>query len=103
MGAKDWDPDAALESLRLESTVSTEETYAKTAQRLLEECTPAAVLAITHLAQHSTSERIRLEAAKCVLDRVLGRVQDATPVGKEDPFKTISDWLTKEESESNAS
>jgi hypothetical protein len=102
MAGKDWDPDEAIESLQMESSVSTDESPDKTATRLLNENVPYAVLAIIHLAQHSTNERIRLEAARYVTDRVLGRVQDTRPGGQKDPFETITGWLTEQEAKSKA-
>lgn len=94
---QEWDPDAALESLKMEDDIHTTETNAVTAKRLLEENVPGAVLAIVHLSQNSHNERIRLDAAKYVTDRVLGKISDVNAAGVEDPFASIAEWLTSSE------
>lgn len=60
--------------------------HGKTAARIFREGAPAAAREIVRLASNAANERVRLDAAKYVTDRVLGRAgelkasdEDATP------------------------
>lgn len=65
----DW---SVAESLNLERAMAPVESSAALAQRLIEERAPQAVLVISKLADASDSDKVRLDAAKYILDRVLG-------------------------------
>jgi hypothetical protein len=83
---KDWDPDEALASLKMERQV-TSESEEVIARRIFRENLVQATQAICHLATYGLNEKIRLDAAKYVVERGLGRLgEDA---GNEDPFETL--------------
>jgi hypothetical protein len=50
--------------------------HAATARRLFKENAPTAALSIIRMATHGSTERIKLDASKYVLERVLGKVGD---------------------------
>jgi hypothetical protein len=67
----------------------TGETVTQQSQRMFQENAPAAVKSIIMLAKHGTNERIRLQAAQYVVERVLGRVQDNPPKAEDDPYQIL--------------
>jgi hypothetical protein len=68
-----------IDAVIMERTVfGQEQTNAELTYRTFEENGPYAAMEITRLARHATSERIRLEASKYVVERLLGRVGDDT-------------------------
>lgn len=71
-----WVPDDALSSLVTERTIHPEENDEATARRLLRENVAAVTLGIIHTAIHDPNSRVRLDASKYVVERVLGRVGD---------------------------
>lgn len=73
---KDWIPDEALDALTSERAVHPEEKPEQTARRLLLENLGQVTLGIIHTAIYGSSERIRLDAQKYVMERVLGRIGD---------------------------
>lgn len=102
-GREKWDPDAALESLKLEqATYAEAESPEDTCRRLLKENAPRAILSLVHIANHSANDRVRLDAAKYITDRVLGRIIDSTPAGTQDPLERIAQLLAEPENQ-NAS
>jgi len=84
-----WDPQAALLELAKEQEVlglDTNDTLL-TEQRILR-AGPLAADAIIQLAQYSTSERIRMDASKYLLDKILGK--EAMSGGAAvDPFQQL--------------
>lgn len=86
MDEREWVPDKALEALNMEQGMS-EETPEELARRLLREGLPLAVSSLVHLSAHSTNERTRLDAAKSVIERNLGKPGDQAP-GK-DPLEKM--------------
>ena len=82
----DWLPDSAIEALNTERRVHTDETPAQTARRLMHENGPGAALSIIHIALYGSNERLRLDASKYVVDRVLGRVGDDVNQGEDSPL-----------------
>ncbi len=72
----EWVPDDALNSLAMEQSVRPEETPEAITRRLMRENASVAALSIIHLSKHASTERMRLDASKYVLDRVLGRIGD---------------------------
>jgi hypothetical protein len=46
-------------------------------------------VSIVHIALYGSSERLRLDAAKYVTDRVLGRVGDDVIIGKNSPLDQL--------------
>jgi len=68
----DWNPFEALKNLTMERALNSSETPSQMAKRLFDENLPVAVMAIAHLATHSETEIIRLNAAKFVVERSMG-------------------------------
>jgi L-rhamnose isomerase len=86
MGMREWDPDKALSDLDAERQAFADELPEDRTRRLFKENADGAAMSIVHLAHHATNENVRLKAAQYVTDRVLGRLQDASALGDEDPF-----------------
>lgn len=74
----DWDPNKALSNLKLESALDGLGTPQATAKRLFEEALPLATMAIVHLATNSSTEVIRFNAAKYVVERTMGPAERQT-------------------------
>lgn len=70
--AGDWDATRALTNLRMERALDSTDTPQITAKRLFEESLPIATMAICHLAVHSSTEMIRFNAAKYIVERTMG-------------------------------
>lgn len=81
-----WLPDSAIDALNQERTLMSE-TPEQQARRLLKENTPSAVVAIIHIAMHGSNERLRLDAAKYITDRVLGRPGEDVNLGVDSPLE----------------
>jgi hypothetical protein len=79
-----WIPDEALRALTLEARVRDDESTIERAKRLLTENVDVAAASTIWLARSSTNERIRLEASRYVMERVLGRAGDAPATGSLD-------------------
>lgn len=71
----DYDPIDGVNELAAEHAGQrvTTKTHADYARQLLAEAAPAAVMSITHLAQHADNERVQLDACKYIVDKVLGK------------------------------
>jgi RNase H-fold protein (predicted Holliday junction resolvase) len=67
---REWDDEAAMEAFQAESAVM-DMTPAELAERIIHEQSPVAALSITHLARHSIDERVRMSAAKYIVDTSL--------------------------------
>lgn len=93
---KNWDPDEALDFLKMEREVMSDGTIEDTARRLFRENLVPATQAICHLAIYGLNEKLRLEAAKYVVERVMGRDEMVTG----DPLeKLIGDIVRYEEAQ----
>lgn len=68
--SKEWDPEAALQSLAFEAQMESGDAAAASA-RLLREHAIMATQSICHLAAFAINERMRFEAARYVVDKVL--------------------------------
>jgi hypothetical protein len=79
-----WVPDEALEAMTLEAALRENESSIERAKRLLQENVDVAAASTIWLARSSTNERIRLEAGKYIMERVLGRAGDAPATGSLD-------------------
>jgi hypothetical protein len=85
---KEWDPDEALASLKSETDIMHDGNPKATADKILTENVAAAASQMIWSALHSPNEKIRMDASKYVLERVLGPVKDGKPVG-EDPLSEL--------------
>lgn len=74
--SREWVSDDALASLATERQLHEDETEEGTARRLMRENVGVATLSIIHLATHGSNDRLRLDASKYIVERVLGRVGD---------------------------
>lgn len=89
-----WVPEAALESLVAEKTVHPEEDHEATARRLFRENVGQVTLGILHTAVHGSNERVRLDAQKYVVERVLGKVGDDAFDGDRSPVASFIEDVT---------
>lgn len=84
----DWDVEAALQDAVKNQTLLNQ-SYEDQTRNVIEEAAPAAAQSICGLALYSTNERIRLDAAKYVCDRVLGRIGDEKQSGATAPLEAL--------------
>lgn len=85
-----------LEILKSEQDIFGEQDEKATAERLFREGLPLATLSIIRLSQSAQSDRTRLDAAKYVVERNLGRIQDLN-TGVEDPLMDLLNELNAKE------
>ena len=93
-----WIPSDAIASLAAERQVHPEETEEDTARRLLKENVDRAVLGIVHISQHGGSEKIRFDASKYIVERVLGKAGEEV-AAEQNP---IEEFLNKIEAAANS-
>lgn len=99
INGKPWDPTTELSSLMLaqdaDPILRTDQ--AQHARDIFKEAAPMAARAICHLATFSRNERVRLDAAKYVVERNLGRVaDDPTITGGDDMLMKFMKGFTTE-------
>lgn len=68
-----------IEMLKMEANVK-DETFEELATRLFKEALPIAVANIARVAEHAANDKTRFEAAKYIVERNLGRLQDAKTI-----------------------
>lgn len=85
---KAWLPEDAQEAMMLEAQMHPDETDEARARRVLREAGPAAAVAIVHVAQYGESSRVRLDASKYIIDRLLGKIGDDGE-GEVDPVELL--------------
>lgn len=71
----DWNVEQALADAVTEKEMGIAD-YGTQTRRHLEQAAPAAARSIINLALYSTTEKTRLDAAKYIVDRQLGRIGD---------------------------
>ena len=86
---QDWDIEDALRSMEIEKQIHRDQSSGDIAARIFDENTVPAALALVHLAQHSPNEKIRMDAAKYVLERVMGRLGDEAKSGADNPLEKL--------------
>lgn len=69
---EDWVPNDAIEALTLKRALQDVEDPIKMAADIFKESLPLAVMSLSHMAIHSPIEQVRLNAAKYVVERVMG-------------------------------
>lgn len=100
----DWLPEAAVQALEMEKQVHENETPEQTARRLMRESSPQIAMGVLHTAMHGSTDRIRLDAQKYVLDRVLGKAGEDAYESNKSPLELLVETLTREAEEfANAS
>jgi hypothetical protein len=93
--------DDALAALVTERTVYPERSNSQVAKAIFDRNSPLAAQAIVHMALHAKSDRSRLDAAKYIMDRALGKIGDEKANGSEDPLANFFKEITAY-SEANA-
>lgn len=83
-----WNAEEALKGLVFEAALNGESEQ-ETAGRVFRENLPLAAQAIVHVARYASNERIRLDAAKYVVERNLGRLADVQVAPIDDPFEKL--------------
>jgi hypothetical protein len=94
---REWKPEEIEQLVGLEKAASDDDTMVETARKMLDELSLSAVYALQYLALNSSDERIRLAAAKDILDRTVGRAT-ITGSGNEavDPMERFLKKVMKE-------
>ncbi len=87
----DWMPTDFEQALKGEKELHPDEDPETTARRLLRENVGGAVMQIARAATHGATDRIRLEASKYIVERVLGRVGDDSFDGIKSPVESFID------------
>lgn len=92
-----WVDDEALEALKMESAVFGQglgsQSNADISQRLMDENVVGATMSIIHIARHAEQPQLRFNAAKYVVDRVLGSVGKDAPSKDKDPLEALVEEL----------
>jgi len=86
----------------LERAVHPDETPEQTANRIFKENLPAAARSIVTLAVNGGSERIKLDASKYVVERIMGRIGEAPDQPEDGPLADLFNVVLKEEVEHGA-
>ena len=101
---EDWDADVALatdEEFAAIATAAIPINPAKTAEQIFKQNAAMAAEQIVALALGAANERVRLDASKTIIDRVLGRVGDVKPNNDEDaPWAGVYSAIIREPSAS---
>lgn len=90
----EWNPDKRLEELAFEQQIDDGDP-AKTAMRIFRENAVMAAHSITWMAIHSPDQRIRLDAAKYTVERIIGKVGDEQ-VFDDDPIESLLRDIVRE-------
>jgi|SRR5262245_19353278 len=91
----EWVPDDALAALNLERQVNPERSFEQIANTILREALPIAVSSLVHLSQHAANDKTRLEAAKYIVERNLGRLSDVSNTTQTAPWDgVLADCIT---------
>jgi hypothetical protein len=94
------DPDFEILN-SMEKRVYTDETEYDTANRLFRENLPNAARSIITLAMRGTTERVRFDASKYIVERIMGRQPDGGDSGLEQgPLADLLDTVLREEEKS---
>jgi len=107
-----WDPEAVLKAA-VEERELMSLTNEEQGERIFKEHLPNAAVAICHIATHSENERLRLDAAKYVVERNLGKIPTATeramlraakggPDAEPDTFEAFINGLTVDDTSARA-
>ncbi len=90
----DADVQSLSTSLEVERRIM-EETEGDQAKRIFQQYAPVAATQICRLAANASSERLKFQAATYVLDRAIGRLQDANLPENDDPLQNLIKDITK--------
>lgn len=90
-----WVPDDAISNLALEADLHPEESHEARAKRLLVENVDVAAASLIHIAKNDPNSRMRADASKYIMERVLGRAGDAPATGTLDDLFDALDRLNE--------
>jgi hypothetical protein len=76
-------------NLELEQSLYPNEDPVQRAKRLLKEAADGAAATLVEIALHGSTEKLRLDAAKTILDRVIGPVSQVQPTDDESPLERM--------------
>jgi len=76
MSPSEWDASAALKSLVAKTMDEHNGDPKKTAELIFNDNVALAAQSLVHSAIHSDNEKIRLDASRYIIERVLGRLGD---------------------------
>lgn len=93
MADEEWVTDDELARMKLEDAVHGNETHEERTLRIFRENAAFAAQSIVALSRRSDSERVRLDASKYVVERVLGRIDDGGAVA--DPIEKLLNDIVK--------
>ena len=88
-----WVSEDDIKALADEREVFGEIDEVAQTERILKENLPAVTLSVIKLARTASSETVRLNAAKYVIDRNLGKISDPDPTG-DDPLVELIEGVT---------
>jgi len=107
-GGDDWIPERALKAVEMDKQVNSvadpktgeavEPTSLAMMRKLFRDNGPAAAMRICHIAIHGTNDRTALVAAQYVVERGMGRLQDAAQVIDDPLTKLFEEMQAKEDS-----
>ena len=95
----DWIPADALDKLKLERQVHDDETEQQLSRRLMRENLPVITAGLIHTAINDPSSRVRLDAQKYIMERVLGKVGDDAYEGTVSPIDALTAALVNDTEE----
>ena len=95
----DWIPADALDKLKLERQVHDDETEQQLSRRLMRENLPVITAGLIHPAINDPSSRVRLDAQKYIMERVLGKVGDDAFEGTVSPIDALTAALVNDTEE----
>ena len=84
----EWNADDALDSLVARTMDENRGDSKKTAELLFIDNVALAAQSLCHIAVHSENERIRLDASKYIVERVLGKLGESKDVAT-DPLQEL--------------
>jgi hypothetical protein len=77
------------ETLDFERHLNPQETTIERCKRLLRENVDGAALELIHIAKHGSTEKLRLDACKLIMDRVLGPVANVQADSNDNPLEQL--------------
>lgn len=98
----DEEREQLAEISNLEAAVHTDETPEATANRIFKENLPNAARSIATLAMRGGTERVRLDASKYIVERIMGRIGDAQENPEDGPLADLFTAVVREEASNGA-
>lgn len=92
---RSWIADEAIEGLKMERNLNPGETDIELTRKLFRESAPAAASAIIHVALYGQNEKTRVDSAKYVVERVLGRPGEENANGQS-PLEALMEGVIKD-------